>query len=139
MIYLNSDDLKTDSFQRFIDDSTADYSEAIDKAELRTVGIAKTLLKGRYNVELIFDEDEPIRDEYLIDIIVKITLAKIFGRNAARKVPSDVKEDHDWAMKQLKEINGGKIILELPVANGDDGNPKSDAIWGNNTNTNFYI
>ena len=139
MIYLTDDDLKTDSFQRFITDSTSDFEEAKDKSELKVIGIVKTLLKGRYDVDAIFSEAEPIRDEFLADVMTKIMLHKIFGRNAARKVPTDVKEDFDWAMKQLKEINAGKITLSLPLLTNEDGNIKGDIIYGNNSNENYYI
>lgn len=139
MIYLTDNDLKRESFERFITDSTADFNEAKDSCELVAIGIVKTLLKGRYDVDIIFDEADPVRDEFLADIITKITIHKIFGRNAARKVPSDIKENYDAAMKSLKEINGGKVILDLPVNTDEDGNPTAKPMFGNNTNEDFYI
>jgi hypothetical protein len=139
MIYITDEDLQTDSFQRFIDDSTADFANAKNASELKVIGIVKTLLKGRYNVDTIFAVPGPIRDEFLVDIITKLVLHKIFGRNAARKVPSDVKDNHDWAMKQLKEINAGKVDLDLPKLIDDSGNAKGKTVWGNNSNKNFYI
>lgn len=139
MIYIKDNDLKTESFQRFIDDSTADFPDVKNTAELKAIGIVKTLLKGRYNVSLIFNIDEPIRDEYLADIITKITISKIFGRNAGRKLPSDIKEDFDWAMKQLEKINAGRLTLELPVKTDEGGNPTAKPMFGNNTNQDFYI
>ncbi|MBV7268382.1 DUF1320 family protein [Winogradskyella luteola] len=139
MIYITDDDLRTDSFQRFIDDSTADFADAKDNAELKAIGKVKTLIKGRYDVDLIFDEQNPLRDEYMADIITKLTLCKIFKRNAGRKLPTDLKEDWEWAMKQLEKINGGKIVLELPVNTDDEGNPTAKPMFGNNSNKDFYI
>jgi hypothetical protein len=139
MIYLDTADLTTDSYQRFIDESTADDPTVIERSELVAIGITKTMLKGRYDVALIFDETVPLRDEYLVEIIVKLTMYKIIGRNAARKVPQDVKDDHTWAMKELKEINAGKITLELPIKTDADGNPSLKPMFGNNTNPDFYI
>lgn len=139
MIYLTDNDLKRESYERFITDSTADFNGAKDSCELVAIGIVKTMLKGRYDVDLIFNEVEPLRDEFLADIITKITVRKIFKRNAPRKVPSDVKEDYDEALKSLKEINGGKLTLELPVNTDEDGNPTAKPMFGNNTNEDFYI
>ncbi|WP_166964634.1 DUF1320 family protein [Yeosuana marina] len=139
MIYITEDDLKTESFERFITESTSDFPTVKDKAELKSIGIAKTMLKGRYDVDTIFDETTPIKDEFLVEIITKLTTCKIFGRNAARKLPTDIKEDFDWAMKQLEKINAGRLVLELPLNSPTYGAPSGDTLWGNNKNENFYI
>jgi phage gp36-like protein len=139
MIYITIDDLKTDSYERFIDSSTEDFPESKDKAELKAIGMCKTLMRARYDVDTIFDDADPVRDEFLVDIIVRLTLAKLFGRNAARKLPSDIKDDYKEAKADLEKINAGKITLELPSANDAEGNPISDSIWGNNTNKDYYI
>lgn len=137
MIYLTLDDLKTDSFERFINESTQDFTASIDKAEKRAIGKVKPYLRDNYDVEAIFDVDMPIRDEALVDILVILTLSKIHGRNSARKYAD--KEDVDKAMKELDKIAAGKITLELPLPVDDDGNVESTSIWGNLTNDDFYI
>lgn len=140
MIYLNTSDLTADSFQRFITDSTKDLPEVIDLNEAKAVGIVKTLLKGRYNIDEIFNQGAPVRDEVLVDIIVKITLYKIFGRNAARKVSSDIRDDYNDALKMLEKINAGKITLSLPLnTTTNSGADNSDMIWGNTKNKDNYI
>lgn len=140
MIYLKDDDLVTDSYQRFIDESTKDDLGVIDSAELKCIGVIKTYLRGRYDTVIIFDEDDPVRDEVIVDILVKLMLKKIFGRNAARKVPSDVKDDYDEAMKQLKDLNAGRLTLDgLPTPTGVDGAATASPMFGNNTNKDFYI
>ncbi|MFY0714116.1 DUF1320 family protein [Seonamhaeicola sp. NFXS20] len=139
MIYITDNDLKTESFERFITESTSDFPTVKDEVELKTIGLVKTFLSGRYNVEAIFRETEPLRDEFLADIVAKITMYKIISRNAARKVPSDFKDDYDWAMQQLEKINAGKISLDLPAPTDEEGNSNINPMWGNNTNKNFYI
>ena len=137
MIYLTLDDLKTDSFQRFIDESSKDFDVAIDKAEKRAIGKVKPYLRDRYDVKAIFDTEAPLRDELLIDILVTLTLSKLHGRNSTRKFPKDenaIKE----AMKELDKIAAGKITLELPTALDDSGNIESNPIFGNLTNDTFY-
>src|SRR5690606_34834527 len=109
MKYLNEADLTTDSYQRFITESSGDGQVAqnvIDDCEERAVAIAITYLANRYDIDTIFGtpagDDPPtpaipgIRNELLAEIISKITLYKLFRRNAARKVSTDIKEDYDW-------------------------------------------
>jgi hypothetical protein len=140
MIYLNQTDLTTDTFDRFIQESTSDAPGIIDKNELRSIEIVKSFLSGRYNVNMIFNPVAPIRNELLIDIISKITLYKIFRRNAARKLPQDVNEDYTWALKELEKINTRRISLnDLPPAESSPGQTISNTVWGNNSNRDFYI
>lgn len=143
MTYLTLADLTDDTYKRFITESIGDTEVAhniIDACELKAIGMAKTYMTGRYDTDLIFAEGAPIRDELLADILVKITLHKIFSRNAARKVSADIKEDKDWAMKELQRINSGQTVLAgLPVPVDDDGEPTGNNMYGNNKNEDFYI
>lgn len=140
MIYLQDDDLKTDSQERFIQESTADNENSIDKIEERVVELVSTYMADRYDTDLIFNPVAPIRNAVLVDIISKITLYNVFRRNAARKVSTDIKEDYDWAIKELGKINAGTLVLgKLPVPGPAKPEPNSDSLWGNNSNPNFYI
>lgn len=139
MIYLTNEDLYADTIQRFIDESLRDHPDAKEKAELTAISTAKSYLSRRYNTALIFDEETPIIDPVLVEILVKITLYKILGRNAARKVPTDVKDDFEWAIKQLEKLNAGRLKIELPPALDDQGEIKSTSMHGNNRNQNYYI
>lgn len=136
MKYLTLDDLKTDSFERFIKESTQDFTISIDKAEKRAIGKVKPYLRDRYDVEAIFDPDTPLRNELLVEILVALVLSKIHGRNSARKFNKD---DVDDAMKELDKIASGKITLELPFPMDDNGNVENTSMWGNLRNDNFYI
>lgn len=140
MRYIDRDDLKTDSQDRFITDSVADDPTTADKIVRQTVDMVITYMSGRYDTAKIFDEAEPIRNEVLVDIICKISLYRIFRRNAARKVTTDTKEDYDWALKELDKINSGRTVLkDLPTPEQSGNQPNSDLIVGNISNPNFYI
>ena len=141
MTYLIKDDLIVDAYERFIDESSNDENFILDDLEKRGISYIKTILGTRYNVALIFDEVTPIRNETIIQILTKWMLYKLIRRNAARKVPTDYKEDYDEAMKSLKDIATGTIVLsDLPTPTDENGNPiNSNAIFGNNTNKDFYI
>ncbi|GIZ09994.1 phage protein Gp36 family protein [Flavobacterium sp. UMI-01] len=141
MIYLEKEDLITDAFERFIDESTKDDETVLDNAEKRAIDFVKTMIGSRYNVNLIFTEGAPIINEMLVQIISRIVLYRVIKRNAARKVPTEYKEDYDEAIKWLNDISTGKIPLDgLPTPVDDNGDPiKSNTLWGNNSNSNFYI
>lgn len=137
MIYLTLEDLKTNSFERFIEESSEDFKEAIALAEKRAIGIVKPYLRGRYDLAAIFHETAPMRNQTLIEIITCLTLSKLHRRNAARKFAD--KEEIALVMKTLDKINAGKITLDLPIPMDEDGNQESTAIWGNLRNEDFYI
>lgn len=140
MRYLKEDDLKTDSQERFITESTADNVDSPEKNEAKAIDLVITYMSGRYDTDLIFKVGSPLRNELLVDIISKLTLYKIFRRNAARKVSTDIKEDYEWALKELDKINSGRTVLNnLPKPTPTPGEADSDSLWGNNSNTDFYI
>lgn len=140
MIYIDKDYLISQAQERFIDESSQNDDEIIDQIELTQIAIIKTYLGTRYDVNTIFDEDSPIENEVLKEILAKLVLYKLIRRNAARKVPNDYKEQFDEAMKTLKEIATGIIRLDgVPPAVDTNGSVVSNSISGNLSNPNFYI
>lgn len=140
MIYINKDYLISQAQERFIDESSENDSEIIDLIELSQIAIIKTYIGTRYNVTLLFDETNPVENEVLKEILVKLVLYKLIRRNATRKVPTDYKEQYDEAMKTLKEIAIGIIKLDgVPSAVDTSGAVVSNSISGNLSNKNFYI
>jgi phage gp36-like protein len=140
MIYVTKDDLIAQSFERFIDESSLDNAEVIDKAELRNIELIKSYIGSRYNVAMIFDSQNPIKNEVLAGALVTMMLFDIIRRNSARKVPTDYREDYDKAVELIQKISTGKILLsDLPKAVDDSGQEVKNSIWGNNSNKNFYI
>jgi phage gp36-like protein len=140
MIYIDKDYLISHAQERFIDESSQNNEDILDQIELAQIAIIKTYLGTRYNVNTIFDEDSPIENEVLKEILAKLVLYKLIRRNAARKVPNDYKEQYDEAMKTLKEIATGIIRLDgVPSAVDASGAVVSNSISGNLSNPNFYI
>ena len=91
-------------------------------------------------MDLIFDEQNPIKNEVLAGALVTMILFDIIRRNSARKVPTDYREDYDKAVELIQKIGNGKILLsELPKAVDDTGQEVKNSIYGNNSNKNFYI
>lgn len=141
MTYLTKEDLIIVAYERFIDDSSQDQTYILDDTEKRAIAYLKTVLGTRYNVNLLFDENQPIRNQLIVDILSQIVVYNIIRRNAARKVPTDLKEDYENAMKLLKDLATGVLVLDgVPMPTDDNGNAiVSNTMFGNNKNKNFYI
>lgn len=140
MIYLTKDDLITLAFERFIDESSEDFQDTINNSELQNIDLITSYLSSRYDMKEVFSTLSPIRNAIIVRILSKLTLYDIIRRNAARKVPTDYKEEYDNALMLLEKIATGKIKIDgLPEAKDENGNPISNSIWGNNSNNNFYI
>lgn len=139
MIYLTNDDLKDESYQRFITESTADDPDVINRLEIKAIDFAKTYLAGRYDVAKIFG-NPAIRHALIADILTKMLVYKILSRNAARKISEDIVKDNEWAIKQLEKIYAGNPkLVGLPVLTDDSGNPTAPILYGNNSNPDNYI
>ena len=141
MIYLNKDNLISLAFERFIDESSDDNENILDTVESQNIELIKGYIASRYNVAEIFNVLAPIKHEILIRILTKLVLYDVIRRNAARKVPTDYKEEYDKAIELLEKIATGRIKLDgLPLPTDENGNPiNSTSLWGNNSNPNFYI
>ncbi len=140
MIYLSENDIHSHIQIRLKDESQSDFTLAINELELQNIELVKSYMVGRYNTTLIFEAYEPIKNAVLVKILSYLVIYDLVRRNAARKVPSDYKEDYKWAIEQLERINSGRLILEgLPKPTDENGGIESTSIWGNNTNENFYL
>ena len=141
MTYLEKQDLIDYMQERFIDESSQENETIIDKLELKQIEIVKSYIGSRCDIEKLFDTDAPVRNEVIVSILTRLLLYWLIKRNAARKVPLDLKEDYDAAMKDLTDISTGKLrIVGLPPITDVTGTPvKSNSLYGNNKNGDFYI
>lgn len=152
MIYLEKEDLVALSFERFIDESSGDTpadgetiedvrNRILEDIEAKNIALISSYIGTRFDTDVIFDEVDPVENELIKNILVKLCLYDIVRRNAARKVPTDIKEDYENAMELLQKIATGRLpISGLPIATDEDGNPiTSESVWGNNKNEDFYI
>lgn len=140
MIYLQNDDLNAYTQEILLNESVADYEQAIDKLEEHRISEVKSMISKYYNVESIFTT--PIRHPHIIKILTKMVGYDIKKRNAMRKVPDDVKDDLIWAERELDKMHRGIIKFDdLPKkpSDGTGGTTASKMLYGNLRNENFYI
>lgn len=143
MTYLTDNDLKTHTLERLLNESISDYTAAKDEAEKQRISEAKSMLAKYYDVAKIFDEAQPIKHPHLTKILTKLVTYDLIRRNAARKVPTDYKEEMEWAEKELEKMNRGILKFEdLPSKPTDATNPNNSnakILYGSLKNKNFYI
>lgn len=139
--YLSEADITAQSYQRFIEESSKDDFEVLETLENQAIELVSTYIGSKYDVAKIFNRSNSIKNPVLTKIIARITLTELFKRNAARKVNSQMQADYDQAMNDLEKIATGRLQLYgLPTPSDESGNPiKSNTLYGNNSNKNFYI
>ncbi|TLP81367.1 DUF1320 family protein [Maribacter sp. ACAM166] len=122
------------------DESDAALKLSLEANEKKAIAIISSRLTGRYSLAAIFDADEDERNYLIIHYVVTITLYRTLKRNAARKMPSDFKEDFDMVMADLDKIMAGKLTPDgLPEITDGNGKVVEKPMHGNRRTTNFYI
>ena len=139
-IFLTTSDLKSHILEQYLTERSEETPQIIlESLELQNIELIKSKLKGRFDTEEIFNETGTDRHWLIIKILVKLVLYDFIRRNAARKVPTDYREEWEWAMKLLEKIKAGKEVPDgLPVFIDTEGN-SGRAVIGNNKNSDIYI
>ena len=135
MIFLEDTDLKSQMFQVFITENTADTVDVIDKIEATNIALIKSKLNQRFDVDAIFSAVGEARDLLIVNHLTALVLCGIVGRNSARKMPSDVKESCKEAKQWLNDVRDFKENPDLPLIDTED--PIS-VKYGSNSKDEFY-
>ena len=142
MTYLENKDLKAYTQERLLNESVADFTDAVIEFEKHRIAEVKVMISKYYDVESIFSETEPIKHPHIVKILVKMVGYDIKKRNAARKIGSDVEKDLEWAERELDKMHRGIIKFDdLPkkTIDSSSGTTASKMLYGNLKNPNFYI
>lgn len=142
MRYIEETDLASVIQERFLDDSTANIAgdqTILNDIENKAIAYAVSFISTRYNTDLIFSESEPLRSPILQQIIAQIMVYRAVKRNAARKVPEDYVTMFNEATRMLERIQSGAMkLVGMPVLTDESGN-NTPLMWGNTTNSNYFI
>jgi phage gp36-like protein len=142
MRYINKEDLLSVIQQRFLDDSSANIAgddAILFDLEQKAIDYVISYLSGRYNTDLIFATDAPLRNGVLCQIIAQIIVYRAVRRNAARKVSDDYVNMFNEATKMLERIQSGAMsLVSLPLINTADGS-SAPVLSGNNRNSDYFI
>ena len=142
MIYIEETDLASVIQERFLDDSTANIAgdnTILNDLEQKAIDYVISYLTGRYNTDLIFATNAPLRNGVLRQIIAQIIVYRAVRRNAARKVPDDYVNMFNEATKMLERIQSGAMsLVSLPLITAADGS-SAPVLSGNNRNSDYFI
>jgi phage gp36-like protein len=146
MKYINKEDLIAVIQERLMLESVAmspgvelDNNELLNNIEQKAIDFAISYISGKYDTEVIFNEETPVRNGVLVQVIASIVVYRSVRRNAARKVPEDYIQLYSDAKKDLERIQSGAMnLIDCPKLTKTDGTSVSP-VYGNNTNKNFFI
>lgn len=136
MEFLTPKDLESQIFDDFIDDSTEGERDILDVIETNNIALVKSKLRQRFNVTAIFSAVGDNRNGVIIKVLVCLVLYDMIRRNAARKIPSDAKDDYKWALAWLNDVRDGKEKPDLPLLETTEF---KEVYHGNNTNEDLYL
>ncbi|WP_461632750.1 phage protein Gp36 family protein [Labilibaculum euxinus] len=146
MKYINKEDLIAVIQERLMLESVAmspgvelENNELLNNIEQKAIDFAISYISGKYDTEVIFKEETPVRNGVLVQVIASIVVYRSVRRNAARKVPEDYIQLYSDAKKDLERIQSGAMnLINCPKLTSIDGTSASP-VYGNNTNDNFFI
>lgn len=135
LTFLTNDDLLTEIFEDYLDESVQEDVEALAKIELAQIAYMKSKLRSRYDVSKIFLNSENYEDKPVIkQILTALVNYFVVKRNAARKIPTDFNESYKMAIKWLNDVRDGVENPQLPAYDVQ----KNLVQWGNNKNKDLY-
>ena len=139
--FLTTSDLNSQIFNQFLTERSDEDNDAIlESIEAQNIELIRSKLKGRYDVDAIFEATGTDRHYLIIMLLIKLTLYQFIRRNAARKVPEDYVKEWEWAMKMLEAIKAGKEVPDgLPLPVDENGDQVGRIIWSNTKNDDYYI
>lgn len=140
-IFLTDADFDAQIFSTLLkDENDVKLKASLEENEKKAIAIIASRLTGRYDIEAIFAATEAARNYLIVHYTTTITLYRTLKRNAARKLPSDYKEDYDMVMADLEKIMAGKLTPDgLPNILDGEGNVAKKPLIANRKNTDFYI
>lgn len=139
--FLVDTDFDTQILSQLLRDRTADdLNKILEDLEARAMAIVSAKLTGRYDLDAIFDAEEVDRHHLIVHFVLTITVYHFLRRNAARKVPSDYKDEYMAVMKDLEKIQAGKLTPDgLPKPTDGNGDVVAKPIIANRKNNDYYI
>lgn len=133
--FLTEDDLLTQLFENYIDDSVSEDLFALDNIELQQIAFIKSKLRSRFDTAVVFSESDYEDKPIVKQVLTALVNYFVVKRNAARKIPTDFKDNYNWAIKWLNDVRDGVESPELPLKAVE----RKQVLWGNSKNEDLYL
>lgn len=134
--FIQQGDLETKVFEDYLDDSEQEDIEATQAIEKQAIALVKSKLRKRYDIAVMFSADLYPGRDLIVWAVCGIVSYRLVRRNAARKVPSDFKDDYKEVMDWLNDVRNGDENPELPLLELED---RKEVLWGNSKNEDLYL
>ena len=128
-LFLEREDLETQVFDNYIDDTDPEDIEALERIESQQIATIKTKLRKRYDVDAIFIETGADRNQEIVKHLSALVAYYMIRRNAARKIPTDFADEMKAAKKWLDNVRDGIETPNLPKIE-----THTELQWGNSSN-----
>lgn len=135
LFFLTKDDLINQIFEEYLDDSTDEDLELLERVELENISLMKGKLRDRFDVVKVFAGDDYEDKPLIKKVLSALVNYAIVKRNKARKIPTSFSDEQRWAMAWLKDVKEGKENPVLPIYEV----VRKEVKWGNNKNTDLYL
>jgi len=102
----------------------------LDLAEDTAVAIVRDALHTRYDVDAIFNSTGADRPRQVMRWVKTIALYLVHERIPDRVVPERIVSDYERTMDILRDIEDGKMSVDLPRIQDDEGADLTKFRWG---------
>lgn len=96
------------------------------RAEGTAVKQVLNWLSGRYDMQTVMSETSDDRDQWLITLIIDITLYHLYSQTGHKDVPTHRAQRYQDALDWLKMAGTGEIGTTLPPLEDEDGSVPGD-------------
>lgn len=95
-------------------------------SESMAIAQIRNYLKGRYDVDAIFEGHDPLpdpdpRDAYMVMITIDCALYHIYSSTAPNLIPEHRSQRYEDALNWLKSVAKGETIADLPLLTDEEG------------------
>ncbi|MBY0244050.1 MAG: DUF1320 domain-containing protein [Sphingobacteriaceae bacterium] len=94
-------------------------TQKLNIAEGYAIGRLNHYIGGKYDVTKVLNtkknpSGDDIRDQFIVELLVNITLYRLYTQFAPSKIPETRTSDYDDAIKWLSKVGTGEIPSILP-------------------------
>lgn len=112
--FLTADDV----LSRIRDEHRTDLTDTTDSVELTCESMAiakvKSALNGRYDVAAVFAATGSDRNPLIVLHVLNLFVYLLYRRINPRKIPEEVKLDHEETLEWMRQVALGKESPDLP-------------------------
>lgn len=102
----------------------------IDTVEATAVQNVRDALHQWYDVDAIFATEEAERPAQVVRWCVILAVYYLYERIPDKLVPERIVKNYDRCLEMLNDISDGKLSVELPLKETEDGENITKFRWG---------